>query len=176
MARQNLNARQPAKNISAGPPSRKIMGPNGVMITEKLSPLWGKKMVAPDGDIVTVTLASGYTTRSLKNNDHGIQKLEEKLKAGFLMFAECPVATKRIAKQGPDDKACDGEFSDNKCCPHLDKVIADRRAAHRQAQAEYGRSFETQTDRLLAHVQRQAEASVAERPGGSPGKKAPIGG
>lgn len=175
--RRNLNARQPAKNISASPPSRKVMGPSGVMVTEKLAPLWGVKMVAPDGDVATVTFSTGFTIRGLKgSNEHGVQKHEDKLKAGFVPFAECPLILKRIPKL-PGEQPCDGEFSDSKCCPHIERLIAERRAAHRTGQLEYGKNFESQTDRLLAHIQKQAQDSVAERPAASPsGKGGRIGG
>ena len=95
MASRNLSARNPLKNIAANPPVRRVMGADGVMVTEKLSPLWGIKMVSPQGDIATVTLSSGYTIRGFKGNEHGVQKYDDKLKAGFLPFKECPLATKR---------------------------------------------------------------------------------
>jgi hypothetical protein len=175
MASRNLNARQPAKNIGASPPTRKTMV-NGVPVTEKVSPLWGYKMVAPDGDVTFVTLSTGFTIRGLKGNDHGFQKLAEKEKAGFWKFSECPVATRKLSVAEAGSPACEGEFSDEKCCPHMTKVINDRRAAYRATQVDYAKNFETQTDRLLAHIQKQASDSVAERPGSQPGKKAPIGG
>lgn len=168
MASRNLSAKQPAKNIGSGAPSRKVMGPNGVMVTEKLSPLWGKKMVHPDGDVTVVTLSTGYTIRGLKNNSHGLQKLEEKLKQGFLVFSECPVATRRVSDMG---EPCKGTFSDEECCPHIKKIIQDRRAHHRAGQLEYGKSFASQTDRLIDFVQKQA-SDVVERTE----KKARIGG
>lgn len=174
MSRHNLNARQPAKNIGAHPPSRKIMGASGVPITEKLSPLWGMKLVAPDGDIATITLSSGFTIRGFKGNDHGVQKLDEKLKAGFLVFAECPVATGRV-QGAADDKPCSDKFSDAKCCPHMDKIISERREVHRLAQIEYGKNFATQAERMIAIIEKQAAASIAERPA-APGTKNRIGG
>lgn len=169
MGTRNLNARQPAKNISASPPTRKTMVA-GVPVTEKVSPLWGYKMVAPDGDVVHVTLSTGYTIRGLKGNDHGYQKLAEKEKAGFWRYNECPVAAKKMTREEAGGPACDGTFTDDACCPHMVKVIRDRKAAYRVTQVEYGKNFATQTDRLIAHIERQAESSVTERPQSGKGK------
>lgn len=174
MSVRNLSAKNPLKNISAPAPTRKTMGADGVMVTEKLSPIpFNRKFVAPDGDVVVVGLATGFTIRSFRGNDYGVQLLEEKLNAGFIPYAECPLTTKRIPR-APGDVPCEGEFSDKKCCPHVERVIAARRESYRKANAEYGRNFATNQDRIIALLEKQAEASVAERPAATPGKKAPI--
>ncbi len=159
MSIRNLSAKQPAKNIAAAPPTKKVMNPDGVVTTMKVSPLWGTKMVSPDGDVVHVTLSTGYTIRGFRNNPHAQQKLDEKLKAGFLPFAECPVATRRIPGE-----PCTGQFSEEKCCPHMDSVIAERRKAYGATQTDYLKNFATQTDKLLEFVKSRAvESAVADR-------------
>jgi hypothetical protein len=66
-------------------------------------------------------------------------------------------------------------FTDAECCPHVTKVILERKAEHRAKAVEYGKNFATNQDRLLAHLEKQAEASMAERSMPA-GKKAPLGG
>jgi hypothetical protein len=170
MSTRNLSARNPLKNIAASPPTRKTMGPDGVMVTEKVTSLWGMKMVDPAGDVTFVTLATGFTIRGFRGNDYGVQRYEDKLKAGFLPFKECPLVAKRIPR-GQGDVPCEGEFSDAKCCPHMDKVIQARREQHRKKQNEYGRNFATNQERIITLLEKQAEQSVAERPGAPNGKK-----
>ncbi len=166
---RNLNSRNPLKNISQNPPSRKIVGAGGVMITEKRCPIpFNRKMVSPAGDVITLALANGFTIRSFKGNDYGVQILEDKLKAGFIPFNECPVAkgrdigpTETAACKGSDGR---GQFSDDTCCPHVTAVILARKEAHRQAQTEYGRNFATNQDRLIALMEANAERDAkAER-------------
>jgi hypothetical protein len=142
---------------------------NGVMVTEKVSPLWGYKMVAPDGDITHVTLSSGFTIRGLIGNEHGSRKIAEKLKAGFLRFSECPVATGAVPR-AEFGQPCEGKFSDEKCCPHLDKIIKDRRDAYRKTSEEYGHKFATQQERLIKLMEQQAAERVAEKPTGGKGR------
>lgn len=162
---RNLNAKQPAKNIGAKPPTRRIDRGDGVMVTEKVSPIpFSRKMVAPDGDVVFVSLANGFTIRGFKGNDYGRQIWEEKLKAGFLPFDECPFTgesfKKHYVKAGKDDAPCKGQngvggFSNEECCPHLNKIIASRKDEHRRAQLEYGSNFATQQDRMIALLEKQ---------------------
>src|SRR5687768_5172590 len=105
--KRNLSARQPAKNISANPPTRKVMRPDGVMVTEKCTPIpFSRKMVDPQGGPCFVALANGFTIRGFKGNDYGVQIWEEKLKAGFLPFDECPVAKGHVRLAG--EKPCAG--------------------------------------------------------------------
>lgn len=158
MARRNLNARQPAKNIGASPPTRKHMGPDGVPLVEKLNPIpFSRKVVSPDGDVVMLSLANGFTIRGFKGNDYGVQKWEEKLAAGFLPYDECPVATGRI----PGDSPCKGKFSNDECCPHMEKVMEARRAVHRKEQQERDRKSATNQDRMLSLLEKQAHLNIA---------------
>ena len=161
MASRNLNAKQPAKNIGAKAPTRRTDRGDGVMVTEKLCPIpFSRKVVAPDGDVTTVALANGFTIRGFKGNDYGTQIWPEKLKAGFIPFDECPYAKGHL--RAPDGespcKGSDGlgKFSNEKCCPHVDKIIVARREEHRAAQLEYGKNFATQQDRMIALLEKQA--------------------
>ena len=163
MASRNLNARQPAKNIGANPPTKKTMNADGVSVTEKVCPIpFSRRFIAPDGDNVVVPLANGYTIRGFKGNDYGVQKLEDKLKAGFLPWDECPVATGRVPRSVGDpcldDRGMPRKFSDSgEPCPHLLKVAMAMREEHRKGQAEYAKRFQTQQDRMLAALEAQTE-------------------
>lgn len=166
MAR-NFSTRNPLK-IMGNPPTRKITRSDGVVITEKACPIpFNRKMVSPAGDVIRVALANGFTIRSFKGNDYGVQVLEAKLKAGFIPFNECPIAKGYIpvgsetACRGSDGR---GQFTDEECCPHVTSIIKARRDEHRQKQLEYGRNFATNQDRLIALMEANAERdSKAER-------------
>jgi len=135
------------------------MGPDGVPVKEKLSPIpYNRKVVDPAGNVVTLNLATGYTIRA-KNNPYGIQIMAEKLKAGFLPYDECPVATGRI-KPGPKQAACTETFSKEKCCPHLADVIKARQAAHKKKQDEFMQSFKTNNERMLEVFEEQMRQNV----------------
>lgn len=164
--KRSLNARQPAKNISATPPTRKVMRSDGVMVTEKSNPIpFNRKMVDPQGGPTFVDFANGFTVRSFKGNDYGVQKWEQKLKAGFLPFDECPVAKGyvRVAGEAPC-KGSDGrgQFSNDECCPHLTAIMQSRKEAYRQTQVEYGRNFATNQDRIIKLMEDQAERAARE--------------
>ena len=176
MSRRNLNSRQPAKNIGAKAPTRKVTRADGVQVTEKVNPMrFKKKCVSPDGDVIELSLATGFTIVGFKGNDYGVQVWEEKQKAGFLPYDECPVATGRVPR-GKEDPCLgsDGlprKFSDEACCQHLAKVIEARRAEHRKTQLEYGKNFSTHQERMIqlleAQTERMAKAEV--QPSGKKG-------
>ncbi len=161
MARRNLNARQPAKNIAAGPPTRRTMGADGVMVTEKICPIpFGKKMLALDGSVVFLPLANGYTIRGFKGNDYGVQKLEEKLSVGFLPYDECPLATGRVPVAAGDTPCRDAEgrpkkFSDAECCPHIKAIAKTRREHYHAEKLPMYRAQESSADRLIATMEAQ---------------------
>lgn len=175
MARRNLSARQPAKNIAAKPPARKYTNADGIVVTEKLCPIpFSKKFIAPDGSAVTIPMATGFTIRGWKGNDYGVQLMEEKLEQGFLPYDECPLATKRVERR-QGDTPCDGAFSNEKCCPHLERIALARQEEHRKMQTEYGRNFSTQHDRMLRLLEAQTEKLGKEERAAS-GKKGISGG
>ena len=157
----SLSAKNPIKNIAAEPPTRVHMDADGIKVTEKLNPMRvNRKMVHPDGDVVTVSLATGWTIQktapgygmnAFRNNPYGSQILVEKIADGFLPFDECPVAQGYIPKRD-GDKPCEGKFSDEKCCPHIDRVMQKRREAHRKEQEGYRVAQQNSNDKLLDHL------------------------
>ncbi len=171
MAR-SLSAKNPIKDISAAPPTRTHMDADGLIITEKLNPMRVKrKMVHPDGDVVEVGLATGWTIRptgkgygldAFKNNPYGAQLLVEKMEDGFLPFAECPVAKGYVPRR-EGDKACEGTFSDEKCCPHIDRIMQKRREVHR-GQQEAIRQAHMSTDKQLLEITKQTLLANAGAP------------
>lgn len=175
MARRNLSSRQPAKNIAAKPPTRKFTNTDGIVVTEKLCPIpFSMKFIAPDGAAVTIPMANGFTIRGWKGNDYGVQLKEEKLEQGFLPYDECPLAMRRVERR-QGDTPCDGTFSNEKCCPHLERIAAARQEEHRKQQNEYGKNFATQQDRMIRLLEAQTEKlGAAER--NSSGKKGIPGG
>src|SRR5690606_30323705 len=151
MARRNLSSKQPAKNIAAQPPTKKTMNADGVMVTEKLCPIpFNRKMLAPDGDCVRVPLANGFTIRGLKGNDYGVQKLEEKLDAGFLPWNECPLRSTHESVRGLKGEPCDPKkISDDEPCKHLLAIAEKRKAAYRKERQDFAQGFATNQDRMV---------------------------
>lgn len=182
---KSLSANSQIKNIAAAPPTRKHMDEDGVIVTEKLNPMRvNRKMVHPDGDVVVISLATGweiqrkapgYGMSAFRGNPYGAQLIVEKMEAGFLPFDECPLETKAIKpKQG--EKPCTEKFSDEKCCPHLERVMQARRAAHRKQQEANRRSSMKSDERLLEFFkQGMATAPPADVPKVTTKLRGPVG-
>lgn len=149
----NLSRKQPAKNIAGKPPTKTVIMPDGTVRTEKLCPIpLSVKMVDPDGNVVMVPLANGYTIRSLDGYGHMI--LSQKIKAGFLRYDECPVARGTIPAAGKDDHACPGsdgrgKFSKDKCCSHVDAIIQRRRVIKKKKCDEFNSRFVSKDQALI---------------------------
>jgi len=171
MARRNLNAPQRAKNIAAGRPTRIIKKPDGTQLVDRLCSIPNNaKMVDPDGNVVRVPLATGYTIRGNENNwrdnPYGAQIWFEKLKKGFIPYDVCPLKPRAgypdglLPPDGPKDKPCEGEFDRQHCCPHIEKVIKARRAKKQKHERQYAKAFASNQDRMVAALE---EAVLANR-------------
>lgn len=175
MASRNLSKGNPAKNIGANPPTKNTPYADGVVREEKLNPIpFARKMVDLDGNVVTVSLATGFTIRGFKGNDYGVQVLEEKLAKGFIPYDECPIAKGHLpVASGSKDKPCPGDdgkgghwnargagpgnWSRDKCCEHVERVIRARRAAKQAKEAELAKQYATKQDRMIALLEKQNE-------------------
>ena len=172
MASRNLSKGNPAKNIGATPPVRTIPNSDGVAREEKLNPIpFSRKMVDPDGNVITLSLATGFTIRSFKSNDYGVQIMDEKLKKGFIPYDECPVAKGHLPVGDGKDKPCAGDdgkgghwnsrgpgvgnWSRDKCCHHVEKVIKARRAVKQAKEAAIAKQFATRQDRMIDLLEQQ---------------------
>ncbi len=152
MSSRNLSERQPAKNIGALPPARERTMPDGTVRTEKLCPIkLSKKMVDPDGNVVTVPLANGYAIRRI--GDYGRMIELAKIKAGFIPFAECPLVRNYIPAAGR--RPCKGKFSDEECCVHVKEVIAARRAVKKKKCDDFAARFATKEDVMIKMLENQ---------------------
>ena len=148
MASRNLSKKQPAKNIGANPPVKRINYADGTFREEKLNPIPNnKKMVDPDGNVISVSLATGFTIR--KANEYGTQILREKLEKGFIPYDECPVATGRVKFDAKKDSACEGKFSRDHACRHVEQIIKTRRAIKQKKEAELKLQYATQQDKMI---------------------------
>jgi len=154
MAKRNLSERQRAKNIGATPPERRWTDEDGVVRVEKLNPIpLNRKFVDPDGNVVRVSLANGYTIRGgpeqhWRDNPYGAHIWAEKLKAGFIVYAECPLAAGTVpTKKG--EHPCEGEFDEDHCCPHVEAIIKRRRAEKQKKVAQIEASFASNQDRMV---------------------------
>lgn len=162
---RDLHRGNPAKNIGANPPSRKVALADGTVREEKLNPMKAKnthsrKMVDPDGNVVTISLATGYAVRQ-SDNHYGGPLLAAKLKAGFLCYDECPIATGRVPA-GPKDKACAGTFSREKACEHIEAIIKARRAVKQKKEADIAKSYATNQDKMVRLFEQQLALSKPE--------------
>jgi len=142
-----------------GTPTKRIMMPDGTMRVEKLCPIPNNvKMVSPDGNVVCLPLANNWVDRS-PNSEYAQLQLAIKTKAGFIRYDQCPIAT-GVLPPGKNDKACTGKFSRDECCPHVEKVIAARRAVKQKANAKFAASMETAQDKLIKLAAAQATAGA----------------
>jgi hypothetical protein len=171
---RNLSAKTPAKNIAANPPTTKHTASDGLVVIEKLNPMQAKrKMVAPDGAICEVSLATGYTikmkgpgygTAAFRGNPYGPQILTEKIAKGWLPFDQCPFAPGADAaghiQRGEDDKPCEGTFSAKECCPHIKRIAKARSARHSQGQQAKRKNMQGSVEKLLQLAQDQATESL----------------
>jgi hypothetical protein len=154
-----------------GTPERKIQMPDGTVRTEKLCPIpCNIKMVDAQGNVVTVPLANNWVDRN-PNAEYGQFALQQALKAGFIPYAECPVATGRLPPDPNDkkDKACTGKFTKDKCCHHVEKVIRARRKVQYDKTMKFQRAMETNQDKMVRQYQEQLagkSADAAERQSG----------
>ncbi len=164
MASRNLSSRQPAKNIGCNPPTRTVTLSNGDTRIEKVSPIKNNaKMVDPDGNVVLVSLATGYAIRD-KENGYGPQVFAEKLAKGFIPYDECPVAKgyvtltkKDAACPGSDGK---GKHSRERCCHHVDAIIQKRRAKKQALENKLKLQYATQMDRFVEALKEQSRGSL----------------
>ncbi len=170
MVRRNLNEKQPAKNIAVTPPTRPVgRDEAGIPIVEKVNPIpLHMKMVNPAGMLVQVSLASGFTIRGgrkqhWRDNPYGAQKWQEKIEQGFLPYALCPLKHDWVPARDKNDKPCGGEFSEQKCCPHIERIIEMRKEKQRRHSEEYARHFQSNEDRMV-EAMRDAVHQIAARP------------
>jgi hypothetical protein len=172
---RNLSAKQPAKNIAAQPPTKMHTLSSGITRVEKLNPIpLNRKLVDPDGNVVTMSLATGFTIRNA-NNDYGASKLREKMAKGFIPYDECPVAKGYVTIE-KGDKACTGsdgrgKFSKDACCEHIEKIVNARREVARKREAKSKERFATQTERTIELLVAQTKALSAAEPADPTGGK-----
>jgi hypothetical protein len=162
------------KNIGDPQPVKKHVNADGLVVEEKINPMpCHKKMIDPNGHVSQVSLASGYTIRGLgTHNPYGVQALAEKLKGGWLPYDQCPVK-EGYMKAGKGEKAlkpCEGKFSRDECCPHIEQAIKARRAAYNKKQQAFKRQMQTNPDRMLELLEKQTEALAKAEQNSDPGK------
>jgi hypothetical protein len=164
-----FDAVQQPKVLTGKAPTRKIKQPDGTVLIEKLNPMRLKrKAVDQSGFISEISLANGWQQTNPRS-DYALSTWDEKLKRGWLPYNECPIANGMLpAAKG--DKACTGKFTDDECCPHMDKVIKARQAAHAKKQEEFASSMSTNQDRMIKVLEKQAELAVATAEASTNGK------
>lgn len=178
------SAKQPVKNIGANPPTKTVIA--GTVCTEcweewrvgekptcdhpreahapqekdvKLNPIpYARRMVHPNGFTPIVSLASGATIRGTVDNPYGNYILQAKLKQGFLPFDECPVG-RHVPANG--QVPCDGTFSRDECCPHVEAIIRNRRRVYARKQAVKSRQYMSSQDRLVASMEELARQNLS---------------
>jgi hypothetical protein len=127
-------------------------------------------MVNPAGDVVRVSLATGFTVRSgpkqlWEGNPYGAHIWRTKLEKGFIPYNACPVRERVPGfTPGKDDKPCEGKFDEEHCCEHVDRIIKARKAAKRKQVDEFAKAFATNQDRMVEQFGKVAEAMVAAAP------------
>jgi hypothetical protein len=162
------------KNIGRPPPTKKHVMPDGTIREEKLNPMpCHKKMSDGNGHVFQVSLATGFTIRGLgTHNPYGVEKLREKLAAGWLPYDQCPVKEGYMPADGKSDKPCEGTFSREKCCPHIEKAITARRTAYEKKQKAYARKASSNQERMLEILEKQTEELAGKAAKGDEAAKA----
>jgi len=175
VATRNLNALQPAKNIGALPPTKTRYDDDGVPRVEKLNPIpMNRKMVDPDGNVVSVSLATGFTIRGgphngWKDNPYGSQKWMEKLAAGFVPYDECPyhpqsgvqLYAPEMFQASRSEKACTDKFTREQCCSHIERCITARRTVKQKKNVKFSKAFASHADRQLEVLEKAVMQQVA---------------
>ena len=150
----NLSKPQPIHYATKAAPTRKTMGSDGVVITEKLPQNPNRKlMLNPSGHTYYLVLSNNAAQRG--RTAYGHEKLNEKIKRGHLPLNECPVA-RGYVKMG--DKACSGDdgrgnFTSGKVCKHIKKIMENRTVAHNEIQEERERKVQTDGQVLKEYIQ-----------------------
>jgi hypothetical protein len=142
--------------------------PDGTVRIEKLPPIdCNMKMVDPNGHVVRVVLANGQQIKKLgPNNPYGQLKLKEKLGKGFLPYKKCPYAQGgQLAGTEHEEKPCKGTFTEEKCCPHISRIIKARRADYVKARSRFTVKTEGQMERLLKALEKRASDATPEKDG-----------
>lgn len=156
------DSKKPKFLTGAPPPTRKITRPDGTIVTEKINPIHCKrKYVDPAGFVNEHSLSTGDTLRN-RNAEYGVFIHNLLISKGFLPYDECPLATGRvpIAK---GDKPCTGKFSDQQCCPHMEAIIAARKAQHTEHEADFARGMATNQDRMVAAFEEMMKQNAANQ-------------
>ena len=137
-----FDAVQKPKMLGGPAPTRKIKQPDGTVLIEKLNPMRLKrKAVDVAGFISEISLANGWQQTNPRA-EYATSTWDSKVRKGWLPYNECPIAN-GLLPAAKGDKACNEKFSDEKCCPHMDRVIIARQAAHAKKQEEFARSMST---------------------------------
>jgi hypothetical protein len=161
---------QRPKSLTGKAPTRRITKSDGTVVVEKLNPMRLKrKAVDPAGWIVEVSLANGWqhiTPRS----EYAVTTWEGKTKKGWLPYNECPLANGMVPT-AKGEKACTGKFTDEACCPHMEKIIRAREAVHRKKQDEFAAQMDTRQDRMVKLLEAQATAALNAAEANTDGKK-----
>ena len=155
-----FDAVQQPKVLTGKAPTRQIKQPDGTVLVEKVNPMRLKrKAVDPAGFISEISLANGWQQTNPRS-EYATSTWDGKLKRGWLPYNECPAAN-GLLPLAKGDKPCTGKFTDEECCPHMDKVIEARKAAHKKKQDEFANSMSTNQDRIIKLAEKQAELAIA---------------
>jgi hypothetical protein len=169
----------PVATITRSPPERRAVLADGTVIREKIPAIpYARKMVTPSGNVVMVPLATGRTIGPGPGNPYGAQILPEKLRAGNLLYSECPYANGSLPPSR-EHAPCEGTSDErpgvfwkrhprnphalveDRCCPHVQAIIERRSAQHIERQREFAEQFKTSADRLYELELGKAQQRVA---------------
>ena len=119
-------------------------------------------MVDPAGNVVCVSLATGFTIRGnekngWRDNPYGAQVWLAKLQAGFLPYDECPLAPQSSVQMTVpetylverNDKPCKGAFDREHACEHIEMAILARREIQRDHNDKFAKAFASNQDKML---------------------------
>lgn len=112
------------------PRVRKRIGPDGVVVREKLPSIASELWVTAAGNVVALPLSTSAGLRS-KNNQAAARMKETQSRAGGIPFGECPVRTLRgLPESMASELPCaPGTYGESRACKHVAQIIESRQAA-----------------------------------------------
>lgn len=153
----------------------------GIRATEQLPNGPYRAFVTPAGHVINMSLTSGASNLQV-NAAEAQGRVQRKLRAGFLPYEECPMATQRMpsdlierkggrvsdspCKEWIDESGFSKPRSRHDCCPHLQRVIDYRRARHEELGEKHAERFKTNPEKMLeVLMQRELrDAAGTEKP------------
>lgn len=145
-----------------GPPRRKRINPDGVVVWEKLPPMPYRTYVDASGSIINVPLTNSAALRNT-NQAYAYRIQEMHKRAGSIPYEDCPARTlvglpEKMRGRAPCDER---EYGNGKCCRCVQEIIDARRAAHVRRELESQERHKSMEQRRMEMAEAREERVAA---------------